>query len=72
MKTRPTSVKDTQPNLFYMYLLNYAFRLEKILCTFYIIQCSVNCDDYAPSIVTSMHRREQTIYLQLINKKRKK
>jgi hypothetical protein len=53
-------------------LLNYTFRLEKILCTFYIIQCSVNCDDYAPSIVTTMHRREQTIYLQLINKKRKK
>ena len=23
----------------------------------------------APSIVTTMHRREQTIYLQLINKK---
>jgi hypothetical protein len=26
----------------------------------------------APSIVTTMHRREQTIYLQLINKKKLK
>ena len=25
----------------------------------------------APSIVTTMHRREQTIYLQLINKQKK-
>ena len=28
--------------------------------------------DSAPSTVTTMHRREQTKYLQLINKKRKK
>ena len=46
-----------------------------LIYVIYIIRCSVNCDDYtlydAPSIVTTMHRREQTIYLQLINKQSK-
>jgi hypothetical protein len=34
----------------------------------YIFTTSTSYD--APSIVTTMHRREQTIYLQLINNKK--